>query len=225
MRADRAPPLILDGKLPRLGNKAETDSMTAPHDERTRCMPLGVVVRRTPGVTRWARWSWRPVAVLPGAAEADWKVLRQEGDAVEYLAGVRTLELHRADAEAYHANLVTEEPSIYVVMRPKGPDQPGPEGVDYTLTSVTASPYEAQDDLDSASELVERVPMTPGLMAWIEEFVDAHYTDEPFRKRRRRPWVDAPREDGRGDSRIRQAADVYRSPASMRSAPTGDGEE
>lgn len=190
--------------------------MTSAQDERTRSMPLGVVVRRTPSSSRWVKWNWRPVAVLPGAADADWRVLREEDGGVEYMAGVRMLELHRADAEAYHANLMTEEPSIYVVMRPNGPDQPSPEGVDYTLTAVTASPYEAQDDLDSAEELVERVPMTEGLKAWIGEFVDAHYVEEPFKKRKRRPWVDDKREDGRGDARIRQAADVYRSPASRR---------
>jgi len=192
--------------------------MTNAQTERTRSMPLGVVVRRTPSVSRWAKWSWRPVAVLPGAAEADWRVLRDEDGSTEYLAGVRMLELHRADAEAYHLNLSTAEPSIYVAMRPKGPDQPTPEGVDYTLTSVTASPYEAQDDLDSAELLVERVPMPEGLKAWIGEFVDAHYTEEPFKKRKRKNWVDDRKEDGRGDRRIRQEADVYRTPASLRTA-------
>jgi len=189
-------------------------------NERMRAMPLGVVVRRSPSVSRWAKWSWRPVAVLPGAAAADWRVLREEDSATEFMAGVRTLELHRADAEAYLLNLLNEEPSIYVVMRPKGPDEPAPEGVDYTLTGVTASPYEAQDDLDSAEELVERVPMTEGLIAWIGEFVDAHFEDEPFKKRRRKPWVDDRKEDGLGDPRIRQQTDVYRSPASRRAAAT-----
>jgi hypothetical protein len=199
--------------------------MTDVQNERTRCMPLGVVVRRTPGVSRWAKWSWRPVAVLPGAAEADWRVLREEDGATEYLAGVRLLELHRADAEAYHLNLSTAEPSIYVAMRPKGPDQPTPEGVDYTLTSVTASPYEAQDDLDSAELLVERVPMTEGLKAWVGEFVDAHFTEEPFKKRKRRNWVDDRKEDGRGDPRIRQEGDVFRTPASLRAASDKEPQE
>ena len=31
-------------------------------------LPLGIVIRRQPGVTRWARWAFRAVAVLPGAA-------------------------------------------------------------------------------------------------------------------------------------------------------------
>ena len=200
--------------------------MTAVQKERFRSMPLGVVVRRTPSISRWAKWSWRPVAVLPGAAEADWRVLREEDGATEYLAGVRLLELHRADAEAYHLNLSTAEPSIYVAMRPSGPDQPSPDGVDYTLTSVTASPYEAQDDLDSAELLIERVPMPEGLKAWIAEFVEAHFKEEPFKKRKRRRWVEDAVQDGIGDPRIRQDADVYRAPGARRvtHGPDGDAE-
>lgn len=199
--------------------------MTDIRTERSRSMPVGVVVRRTPSISRWAKWSWRPVAILPGAATAEWRVLREEDGATEYLAGVRLLELHRADAEAYHLNLSTAEPSIYVAMRPSGPDQPAPEGVDYTLTSVTASPYEAQDDLDSAELLVERVPMPDGLRAWIGEFVDAHFSEEPFRKRKRKRWVEDRKEDGIGDPRIRQETDVYRSPASLRPAPPEEPDE
>lgn len=199
--------------------------MPDPSEERTRAMPLGVVVRRTPSANRWVKWSWRPVAVLPGAAQEDWRVLREEGDAIEYMAGVRLLELHRADAEAYRANLQTEQPSIYVAMRPTGPDQPSPEGVDYMLTSVTASPYEAQDDLDSAELLIERVPMTEGLRAWVGDFVDAHFKEEPFKKRKRKRWVEDKVEDGVGDARIRQDADVYRAPASRRAARGSEGDD
>ena len=43
-------------------------------------MPLGVVLRRTPGATRWVRHAWRAVAVLPGAGPADGRVLRDEAE-------------------------------------------------------------------------------------------------------------------------------------------------
>ena len=35
---------------------------------RTATISLGVVIRKQPGVTRWAKWNWRAVAVLPGVA-------------------------------------------------------------------------------------------------------------------------------------------------------------
>ena len=51
-------------------------------------IPLGVVIRKSPGVTRWAKWSWAAVAVLPGAGPAQWTELRREGDAVDYLRSI-----------------------------------------------------------------------------------------------------------------------------------------
>ncbi len=65
-----------------------------------RTLPVGVVLRKTPGVTRWAAWSWTASAVLPGAGAADWRELRREGEAVEYHAATLALELHGAETEA-----------------------------------------------------------------------------------------------------------------------------
>lgn len=170
-------------------------------------MPLGVVVRRMPGVTRWARWHWRAVAVLPGAAPSDWTELRREGEAVEYHAATLPLTMYSSDTEAYLANLSDRIPAIYVVMR-EDPDTDAP--LDMVL--VTASPYEGQDYADSGEEIVEKVPMTEGLVAWVRDFVLAHHEDEEFVKRRRdKKRIDL-QEDGKGDARIRQDSDVYRAP-------------
>jgi hypothetical protein len=176
-------------------------------------VPLGVVVRRTPGVTRWAAWSWKAVAVLPGAGAADWRELRREGCAVEYHAATLTLDLHHTQTEAYLDALRARVPSIYVVMRPLA----APEGaMPLEVTLVTASPFEAQDYCDTGEEIVERVPMPEGLIALIRDFIAAHHVEEEFRKRRRdRVRVDVT-EDGIGDARIPQAADVYRAPARAR---------
>ncbi len=173
-------------------------------------MPLGVVIRRVPGVTRWAKWSWTAVAVLPGAADANWKELRRDGDAVEYHAATRPLTLYNADTEGYLAGLSTRVPAIYVVLRnaPESSDDP------LEVLLVTASPYEAQDYADTGEEIVEKVPMPEGLVAWVRDFVEAHHEEETFVKRRRdKKRVDLV-EDGIGDSRIRQTSDVYRAPGS-----------
>ncbi|EEE37411.1 molybdopterin-guanine dinucleotide biosynthesis protein A [Rhodobacteraceae bacterium KLH11] len=170
-------------------------------------MPIGVVVRKTPGVTRWARWNWRAVAVLPGAGPADWQELRREGDAVEYHAATLPLTLWPDETEAYMVNLADGEPSIYLVLRDelKG-DQP------LNAVLVTASPFEGQDYADTGEEIVEKIPMTEGLVAWVRDFTLQHHKDEVFVKRRRdKKRIDLV-EDGRGDARIRQESDVYRAP-------------
>lgn len=136
--------------------------------------------------------------------------MRRDGDAVEFHAATCPLVLHRTDAEAYLQGLSDTPPAIYVVMRESETDAP----LDIVL--VTASPYEAQDYADTGEELVEKVPMPDGLVAWIRDFAQAHHEDEVFIKRKRdKKRIDA-KEDGIGDARIRQVADVYRAPASRK---------
>lgn len=170
-------------------------------------MPLGIVVRKSPGVTRWARWTWRAVAVLPGAEPADWRELRRDAGAVEYHAATVPLDLWAADTEAYLAGLAARVPAVWVVMRV--PAGGAAHGLDVVL--ATASPYEAQDYTDSGEEIVEPVPMPEGLAAWVRDFAAAHRRDEPFVKRRRGDKRAAASGDDEAP-RVRRSSDVYRAP-------------
>jgi hypothetical protein len=172
-------------------------------------MPVGVVVRKTPGVTKWAKWNWKAVAVLPGAGPANWHELRRDGDAVEYHAGTLELELYRTDTEAYLAGLTCNVPVLYVIMRNAGHDA---ELADIDLSLITASPYEAQDYADSGEELIERIPMPASVLAWVGDFVAKYHQQEVFIKRKRGPKFNSTPEDGVGDARIKQTTDVYRAP-------------
>lgn len=189
-------------------DRAVNVTQTIDPNAKTVVMPLGVVMRRQPGVTRWARWSWNATAVLPGAGEARWQLLREEDGVSEFHAATLPLELHRTEAEAYLHGLTAEPPCIYVVLRDSV------EGdCPLEVLLVTASPYEAQDYADNGEDLVEKVSMPAGLIAWVRDFAKLHYQDEPFKKRRRdRVKTDAS-EDGIGDPRISQLTDVYRSPS------------
>lgn len=177
-----------------------------------RTMPLGIVLRRTPGVTRWVPWSWTAVAVLPGAGLADWRELRRDGETVEYHAATLALELHGAETEAYLHGLTAKVPSIYVVMREAEDESDCP----LEVVLATASPYEAQDYTDSGEEIVEKVMMPPGLVAWVRDFVETYHEDEVFVKRKRdKKRVDLV-QDGIGDARVAKAGDIYASPALKR---------
>ncbi len=192
---------------------AEPEGVRKAQLPREISMPVGIVIRRTPSSSRWVDWHWKTSALLPGAAPAHWRVLRSEGETVEYHAATLPLELHRSETEAYRMALSSDPPTAYVILTP---DDEAEGEFAHRLRLVTASPFEAQDCLDSGEELVEPVPMPAGLVAWIQEFVEAHHVDEPFRKRRR-DEVDTGRvEEGKGDPRIRQASDVYRAPGARR---------
>ncbi|MFC6687856.1 DUF3305 domain-containing protein [Jhaorihella thermophila] len=170
-------------------------------------MPLGVVIRKAPGATRWAAWSWRAVAILPGAGPAEWAELRREGDVVEYHAATLPLTLWADETEAYLVNLNDRIPSVYLVLREEGDD-------DRPLVPVlvTASPYEGQDYADTGEEIVEKIPMTPGLIAWVRDFAQAYHQEEVFVKRSRSDKRGEPRQGGIGDPRVQSDADVYRAP-------------
>ncbi|GHF05821.1 hypothetical protein GCM10016455_28690 [Aliiroseovarius zhejiangensis] len=177
-------------------------------------IPLGVVIRKSPGVTRWAKWAWRVVDMVPGAGSTDWTVLRQQGQVTDYLAATVPLQLYPSDTEAYVHELQARSPSIYVVLNP---DPARPE-TPWTVSLATASPYEAQDYCDSDEALVEKLPMPDGMRAWIADFVGKHHVEETFVKRKRKNMKVDGAEDGIGDPRIAQDSDVYRAPRHRREA-------
>jgi hypothetical protein len=182
-------------------------------------VPLGVVLRRAPGVTRWVKWAWTAIAVIPNAGPGGFRVLREDGDVTEYHAATLPLDLHHTEVESYRTSLMMRPPSLFVILN-KGENADNEHGID--VHAVTASADRAQEWQDSDEMIVEPVPMPEGLVAAIREFCDAHYEDVPFKKRKRdRVRVDRV-EDGIGDPRIRQTTDVYRSPS--RQKPVSDDE-
>jgi hypothetical protein len=176
-------------------------------------LQIGAVVRRTPGVTQWAREIWKPVAVFAGAPDAFWKELVRDGEVVDYHAGTVQMELYRADVEGYLVSLNMAVPSVWVIM---DRDQTSKSPSGWVLSTVTASAHEALDALDSGESIVEAVPIPDSLAAWIKEFIDQHYIEEPFKKRRRDEIDVEGVEDGKGDPRIRQQSDVYRAPTNIK---------
>lgn len=176
-------------------------------------MPVGIIVSRRPGVTRWASEIWKPSGLIPGAEIARWVELRSEGNVTEYHARTLPLSLHRAEVEAYRVALAMETPSAFVVL---DEDEAGDTPGGWEVSNVTLSPYEAQDLLDSGFSLVEPVPIPQIVVGWAQQFIDYHFVEEPFKKRKRdRLDVDQV-EEGIGDPRVNKVTDVYLSPASKR---------
>lgn len=187
--------------------------MSRNTDSWKREIKIGAVVRRTPGVTQWARHIWTPTAVIPGAPDAFWKELVCDGDVIDYHAGTVAMELYRADVEGYLVSLNMTVPSVWIIMD-RDQSKQSPSG--WVVSAVTASAHEALDALDNAESIVEPVPIPESLAAWIKEFIDMHYIEAPFKKRRRDEVSIDDVEDGKGDVRIAQDSDVFRAPANIK---------
>ncbi|MGA0999620.1 MAG: DUF3305 domain-containing protein, partial [Litorivicinaceae bacterium] len=176
-------------------------------------MPVGIIVSRSPGVTRWATEIWKPTGLIPGADIAHWVELRSEGDVTHYHARTLPLTLHRAEVEAYRMALSMGIPSAFVIL---DEDESGESPGGWQVSDLTLSPYEAQDMLDSGFSLVEPVPIPHVIASWAQQFVDHHFVEEPFKKRKRDRFDLQQVDEGIGDPRVSQGSDVYLSPASIR---------
>ncbi len=153
--------------------------------ERTVEVPLGVVVERRAIDNPWQRWRWRPVSVIPGGPPIEEARVLLRGEGWTHVhAATLPLRLHRRETEAYRVNLSNRPPRVWVVLRAREEEDAESERA-YRPLLVTASPYEAQDYLDSAEDIVEPVRMPDEIIAWMQAFVDRHHVDEPFRKRKR----------------------------------------
>jgi len=154
--------------------------------EKEITMPVGVVVERRKLDNPWADWAWKPVDVLPDPpAMEPWRMLKAEGNATHYHAATVELNLHRKLVEAYRVNLAGEAPLLWVVLQEVDYSESGADEWPYKVHLVTASPYDAQDLLDSGDEIVEAVAMPEAILARVVAFVKAHPEEEVFRKRKR----------------------------------------
>lgn len=143
-------------------------------------IPVGVVIERRKATSRWIDYVWRPVAVLPGVPEAaPWTMLNGDLERATFYGGVASIDLHRSDASGYRDNLATGAPLIWVVLHPTGGDPP------YAIAAVTAEPSEGEAHTESASNLVETVPMPEPIRAVVAAFVAENFVEQPFVRHKR----------------------------------------
>lgn len=143
-------------------------------------IPLAVLVERRLGVTAWAEHVWRVVQVLEEApAMPAWTLLREDDERSLYFAGVAEARLHPTDTENYKHNIEAAQPLVWVALRPVEA-APG-----FVLQAVTVDPGEAHLHADAGSDLVEALPMPPGLLALTQAFVAKHHRQREFHKRKR----------------------------------------
>jgi hypothetical protein len=141
---------------------------------------VGVVVERTKGVTQWNEFAWRPVSVLAGAPETPpWTKLSDDGARVTYYAGTGEVELYRTETTYYRSNLDSGAPALWVALRAAAGDPP------YSIAVVTADPAEGESLTETATDMVEQVPMPEAIQQVLAAFIAEHHVEQPFTKRKR----------------------------------------
>ena len=139
------------------------------------------------------------------------RVATADMDTEALFSAEASLDLHRAEAEAYAENLASSEPAIYIVLRDNEVDENRGNAADVHLAELSLSPYNIQDIEDCGEDQVEKLPLQGPIAEFVREFVRIHFKPEPFKKRKR----DKARVDGnemsRGDPRLQRNGDVFRS--------------
>jgi len=142
---------------------------------------IGVIVSRRQPSNAWSDPVWRARGVmLDIPAGPEWRELARGEGATQYLTTRAQLELFRKETEAYIANIESNDPALFVVLRESETDDAPVE-----VHLVTASPFEAQDYMDSSEETVDRVAMPEAVVEMVEAFIAQHHVEEKFRKRKR----------------------------------------
>jgi hypothetical protein len=143
-------------------------------------IPVAVLAERRPGVTKWADEVWRVVEVLEAAPPVPaWTKLREEAGRSLFFAGEAEVVLHPTDTDNYKHNIEAAQPLVWAVLRPAATSS------GFVLQTVTVDPGEAHLHADTGNDLVEALPMPPGLFAATTEFVAKHHQERVFHKRKR----------------------------------------
>lgn len=141
---------------------------------------VGVVVERSKGVTPWSEFAWRPVSVLTGVPETPpWTKLTDDGARATFFAGVAEIELYRTETTYYRNNLESGTPALWVSLRATDSEPP------YAVAVVTADPAEGESLTETATDMVEQVPMPEAIQQVVAAFVAEHHVEQPFVKRKR----------------------------------------
>ncbi|WP_443644790.1 DUF3305 domain-containing protein [Candidatus Ponderosibacter sp. Uisw_141_02] len=200
-------------------------------DNRHVLYAVRLIIERQPIDNKWQSHRWVihdlvPLELstgdgLPPSNDVHFQRLRQPlGDeAGEALfTAEASLDLHRAEAEAYAENLASSEPAIYAVLRHNEDENySGDDDIDIHLAEISLSPYNIQDYEDCGEDQVEKLPLQGPIADFVKEFVEIHFNPEPFIKRKRdKARVDRDQLGG-ADPRLRRDGDMFQVPTDHKS--------
>ncbi|MBX9925645.1 MAG: DUF3305 domain-containing protein [Hyphomicrobiaceae bacterium] len=148
-------------------------------------LTIGLVVERRRIDSEWAqtqavRFAWRPHAVFPVAPDvAPWTPLGSVAGSTRYYAGAHDITLYSTETTNYRDNLLTDEPKLWVVLRPDGDEPP------ITIAAITADPAEGEAYTEAGTNTVETIPMPIEIATDIAGFIADYHVERPFLKRKR----------------------------------------
>jgi len=153
--------------------------------KRSKTIPIGVIMAKEAFDNPWVDHIWKANGIaLEFPTDIHWKKLSSSEKSTHYIVSSE-LQLFRGETESYLSNINDKEPSIYVILREDDDCDESNDEVPLEVHLVTASPFEAQDYLDTGEDIIERMPLPDALLEQIKTFIAEHHEEEKFKKRKR----------------------------------------
>ncbi len=143
-------------------------------------LALSVIMEKKPSTHPWAEFSYQALGVVvsQGDPEAEQKCIYQAGDIEHILISGLSLRLHIDECESYYHNLMSPEPSCFIVASNPDDSSAMPEPYLVSLSFDEAHSYLEGD------EQVYSVAIPPELYRWAEAYVLTHYIAIKKKKRK-----------------------------------------
>lgn len=137
------------------------------------------VLLKRPSQSRWSSCTWQLLGIVPGLSSELIENARREGE-LRVLAAMR-VQLYPQFCEAYHVNLTSHQPRIYLVTQ-EAPDAEQPNPLLLTVDFDEAAAY-----MEAGQQVLE-APLVDQRCVWLERYVIAHYRPQARKKRQRQNW-------------------------------------
>ena len=161
-------------------------------------LPVNIVLRqRTIQRGRWSVPVWELEAVAMGShaklSSGSGELVRQTDTDKSYSWSGWNITLYKDACERYWHALIGDKPLVYVVCRDPLDDD----------SELSTEPLLVTCDYDEATAYLETddtvlsMPIPADIYRHMEAFVLQHYQPKPFKKRKRKKWLDGESRGGR----------------------------
>ncbi len=145
---------------------------------------VSVVLESRPAASQWASLSWNVVGLCNISGEAlDVKTgsqIHTSDELNQYVYSGMSLRFYEDQCESYYHNLMSPQPSCFIVADQQDDERPEP-------FLVTMSFDEAHAYLEGDASIYS-VPIPPELYQQVEAYVVENYSAEKRKKRKRVDW-------------------------------------
>ena len=166
--------------------KAQSKTMNTPTADLPDNFPVSVIMESKPSQNQWVDEVWDGVGIVAqsGTNRDDVKVVAQ-GAVKHVIYGGLIVKLYLDECESYYHNLMSPNPSCFIVAREE--DENGDE-TDIPIPFLVSMSFDEAHAYLEGDDTVYAVPIPAELYHWVEAYVVENYSAEKRKKRKRKDW-------------------------------------